>query len=185
MLIIRVKLCCLWFWPPDSIPAGAGRGSGARGDGTKVSAEWSLGRGALWSLWRANQSSAAGLPMIQPWLWFPTLRNKRLPPAQSGSREGWSESLLPATGRFESGTRQPETSLEVCGFKVAAGDQRDGSNVYCLHHCIPAESSNLINRGQRLCFWKHFERLHSMLLLVFVGFCSYKPTICGPFHRFI
>ena len=33
--------------PPDRISAGAGRGPGAGGDGTEVSAEWSLGGGAL------------------------------------------------------------------------------------------------------------------------------------------
>lgn len=59
MLIIVVKLCCielfcLWSCPTDRVSAGAGRGPGAGGDGTEVSAERSLGRGALRSLWRAN-----------------------------------------------------------------------------------------------------------------------------------
>lgn len=64
-------ICCCFLCPPDCVPPGAGRRPGAGGDGTNVSAEWCLGRGALRSLWRANQSSAAGLQMIQPFcLWF-------------------------------------------------------------------------------------------------------------------
>lgn len=38
---------CLWLCPPDCVSPGAGRRPGAGGDGTEVSAEWSLGRGAL------------------------------------------------------------------------------------------------------------------------------------------
>lgn len=52
--------------PPDCISPGAGGRTGAGGDGPEVSGERSLGGGALWSLWRADQSSAAGLPVIQP-----------------------------------------------------------------------------------------------------------------------
>lgn len=37
----------LWLCPADCVSAGAGRGPGAGGDSTEVSAEWSLGRGAL------------------------------------------------------------------------------------------------------------------------------------------
>ena len=37
----------LFLWPSDCISAGAGRGPGASGDCTEVSAEWSLGGGAL------------------------------------------------------------------------------------------------------------------------------------------
>ena len=186
----------LWFCPPDSIFACAGRGSGAGGDGTEVSAEWSVGRGALWSLRRANQSSAAGLPVIQPQLWFkrkPWYNKVQHVKTRGCSSSKWQQRRMewvsPSSHR-EIWIRDlladlPERHSGACALKAAAGEQRDGSDVYSLHRCIPAESSNLINRGQGLCFWSSLEDLHAMLLLVFVGFCSYMPTFYGPFHRFI
>lgn len=53
------------FGPPtDCVSPGACGRAGADGDGPEVSAERGLGGGALRSLWGADQSSAAGLPMI-------------------------------------------------------------------------------------------------------------------------
>lgn len=151
---------CLRFCPPDRVSASAVRGPGAGGDRTEVSAEWSLGRGPLWSLWRANQSSAAGLPVIQPSLaWFKKNKksnnnsnnqNKRKPPAQNGIGEGWSVSLLPAT---EIWIRDLSAELpEGCsGMELKSQQGNSRTAVYTPNHCIPAESSNLINKGHRLC----------------------------------
>lgn len=69
----------LCFRPADNVSAGACRGPGAGGDCTEMSAEWSLGRGALWSLWEPNKPSAAGLPMIQSWkTWSQNRRLKNI-----------------------------------------------------------------------------------------------------------
>lgn len=77
--VCHTPVCCTTLWsawvlgfnplslfglPADCVSPGACGRTGADGDGPEVSAERGLGRGALWSLWGADQSSAAGLPMI-------------------------------------------------------------------------------------------------------------------------
>lgn len=167
-------MLCLWCCPSDCISAGAGRGPGAGGDCAEVSAKWGLGRGALWSLWRANQSSAAGLQMKA----FNMLGLKKKkksnfwkPENASSSkcdREGWSESLLQAQG---------VSDQLICLLKTVGRLWSKSGRSATVRHTLfitasqqkPGTSST---EDKNFVLGSTLEGSHLVLLLVFVGFYS-------------
>lgn len=117
----------LYLFLPDCISLGSGGRPGPGGNCTKVSAERSLDREALWSLWGANQSSAAGLQMISPrQIYFKTRTNtNRQMDAWKSLKATDMDGICPSSHKEESGT-------EV--------------QIYTLTR------KKTINRGCRLCF---------------------------------
>lgn len=117
---------CLFL--PDCISLGSGGRPGPGGNCTKVSAERSLGREALWSLWGANQSSAAGLQMISPrQMNFKTRKNT------NGQMDAWKSLKATDTDGICPSSHKEESGAEV--------------QIYAL-----TRKKNSINRGCRLCF---------------------------------
>lgn len=116
----------------------------------------------------------------------PTLTNKRMPLAQNGSREGWSESFLPATERFESGICEPTCLKDVSGaLKWQQVNSRTAAMDMVFIAASQQKAETWSTEGQDIVFGSVLEYFHLMLLLVFLGFCSYKLTFYGPFQRFI
>ena len=112
----------------------------------------------------------------------PTLTNKRMPPAQNGSREGWSESLLPATERFESGICEPTCLKDISGaLKWQQVNSRTAAMDMVFFAASQQKAETWSTEGKDIVFGSVLEYFHLMLLLVFLGFCSYKLTFMGLF----
>lgn len=179
--LFRLKLeKCFFFLclcPPDCVHAGADGGPGAGGGGAEVSAERSVGRGALRPLRRAHQSGAAGLPLIPSR--FTTESSKTIKQRSStrletrgrlrsrrGSREKGGASFS-----LESGTRRLTCPGGVWGLWC----RRDGSKG---QPCIAC--SHLAKRRTRT-FLGGLPRHAFQSLCTF--FVVIIPLFMGIFHR--